>query len=117
MKYAGLLVLFFSFTAFIACNKGVSVIFKNETGKDFKTLDVNIRGQQYSFSDIKNGERTKALRVPETYGYCYARAITTTDTLVCQPIDFVGEELYTSGKLVMKLFIPGGGNEKYMGIR
>jgi hypothetical protein len=96
----------------------VAVVFKNETGKDFISLNVNIRGQKFTFTDVKNNQKTRVLIVPESYSYCYAQAITKTDTLVCQPDDYVGEKLYKKGKLLMRLFILSDeGNNKYMWIR
>lgn len=97
---------------------GVCVIFKNDTGRDFIQLKVIIREQQYLFKDLKSGQQTEPLTVPESYRYCYAQAISAKDTITCQPIDFVGETLYKSGTLTMALFMfPGEGNKKYMGIR
>jgi hypothetical protein len=98
----------------------VSVRFKNDTDEDFKTLYVNIIGHAFTFTDLKKGDQTKSIIVPASYRYCYARATTSKDTLICQPEDFVGETLYKKGKLQMTFFVlPGDEKDKkkYMGIR
>ena len=97
---------------------GVKLSFKNNTPYEFKELLVNIRGTPYTFTNLKAGETTKPIKVAGTYRYCYAKAITTTDTLICQPTDFVGEKLYTSGKLQMKFeLLPNKEAGKYLIIK
>ena len=82
---------------------GVSLRFKNETSQDFVKLTIHIVNKEYNFGPLKKGEKTKPIKVEKCYRYCYAIAITPTDTMVCQPIDYVGEKLQTEGKLMMKL--------------
>jgi hypothetical protein len=110
----------------LSCSDGktqdsVSVRFKNETDEDFKTLYVNIIGHEFTFINIKKGDQTKSVNVPASYRYCYARATTSKDTLICQPEDFVGETLYKKGNLLMTLFVfPGDSminKKRYIGIR
>jgi hypothetical protein len=112
-----LYLLLFSllFLSAFQTKQGVKLSFKNNTPYHFKELMVNIRGAKYTFTDLKAGQSTRPIKVTGTYRYCYAKAITATDTLICQPTDFVGEKLYTSGKLQMKLQLyPGNEGRKYM---
>jgi hypothetical protein len=102
-------ILFVSFAKEQPPSQGrVLVTFKNKTSQDFVKLQVNIVGREYSFSDLKKGQTTKPIRVEKSYRYCYAKAITATDTLICQPEDFVGEKLFTKGKLLMTFEIAQG---------
>ena len=119
IKFSFLIVLasFFVFVSFIVYPPGVKIIFKNKTQEDFKELKVNIRGQEFSFFDLKSGETTKPVRVSGSYSYCYAQAITLKDTLICQPIDYVGEKLYTRGKLIMDIVIIDGTERRFLTIR
>jgi hypothetical protein len=85
--------------------KGVTVVFKNGSNEDFQELQVNILGQFYYFHDVKAGNETNSIVVTETYKYCYARAITCKDTVICQPDDYVGEILLKTGKLTISFFL------------
>jgi hypothetical protein len=102
ISYVVAMLFFFSFQI---KEEGVIVTFKNASGENFKKLEVNILGHQYNFENVKAGGQTKPIRVDKTYQYCYARAITSKDTIVCQPDDFVGEKLYRKGKLIITFFI------------
>ena len=108
-----LMGLFFGSTSFIF-QSGVKVIFKNESKEDFRALKVNIRGQKFNFFDLKSGKETEPITVPDTYRYCYAQAITSKDTVTCQPTDYVGEILLIKGKIVMNLMIKGNDKNRYM---
>lgn len=100
-----LLVSIFVFVSFVAYQPGVKIIFKNESKEDIKELYVNILGEKFTFYDLKSGAKTKPIVVAKSYSYCYAQAVTLKDTIICQPIDYVGETLYRSGKLIMNLAI------------
>jgi hypothetical protein len=94
------------------------VTFKNDSKEDFKSLRVNIVGHEYRFDNIKSGSSTKPIKVEKAYRYCFAEAITSKDTIVCRPEDFVGEKLITSGKITMSLYIlPEGGKDRDLRIR
>jgi hypothetical protein len=110
MKRIEYLSLFLAiFLSSFETRKTVKLTFKNETPCNFKKLIVNVRGTAFEFTDLDAGKTTRPVKVTATYRYCYARAITSTDTLICQPTDFVGEKLITSGRLLMKLqLLPGG---------
>ena len=98
--------------------QGVYVAFKNGSKETFKSLHVKIRGQDYYFNELKSGKSTKPINVDSTYRYCYAEVITKKDTLVFQPIDYVGETLHTAGKVTMELYIfPEEGTDRELRIR
>ena len=103
-------------TSFTPEKSGVRIFFQNDTGQDFKKLKVDIRGTEFFFENLRQGTETEMIKVPESYQICYAQAITDTDTLVCQPIDFVGAKLYRNGTLLMKLSLFPG-EKKYMWIK
>ena len=108
----------FLFISFEISKKEVGVVFKNESKEDFKELQVKILDKEFTFFNLKAGQKTKKVIVSKTYSYCYARAITLIDTVICQPIDYVGEKLYTHGSLVMNLYIfPEEGNERWLRIQ
>jgi hypothetical protein len=101
--YTVVILLFFS--SFQTKMNGVSVSFKNASKEDFKVLEVNIVGHKFYFENVNAGGQTKPIQVDETYQYCYAKAVTSKDTIVCQPEDYVGEKLYGKGKLIITFFI------------
>lgn len=113
MKCNVLFIIIFLLLGSVATGQiGVSIVFKNETKQNFEVLNVNIAGKKFSFKNLKYGERTNPIIVPHSYGYCYAQAITSSkDTLLCQPQDYVGETLYSSGKLLMTLMLSGEGKK------
>jgi hypothetical protein len=71
---------------------------KNETGLGFKNFTPRIFGRAFSFDDFQNGE-TRKFKVEKSYRYFMLTAITGGDTMRLIPVDFVGETLYTDGKL------------------
>jgi hypothetical protein len=98
--------------------QGVLLSFKNDSKEEFKRLRVSVRGKEYIFFKVKRGATTKPILVESTYRYCYAEVITKKDTLYCQPVDFVGETLFTSGKLTINLYIfPENGKTRDLWIR
>ena len=64
-----------------------------------------MQGEELTFKNLKSGESTPGVKVMSTHGYCFARVITEKDTLFFRPQDFVGEKLYTNGKLTMQFSI------------
>ena len=82
--------------------------FSNKSSEEFKELFVNVRGEEFTFKDLKSGKSTPRVKVKDTYPYCFARVITTRDTLYFRPVDYVGEKLYTNGKLTMQFLIKQG---------
>lgn len=103
------------FFAVSSCRAQVSLTITNASKEDFKSLKVNIRGHEYEFKDLPAGANVK-IKVDNTYHYFYAKALTSKDTLVLQPIDFVGEKLITSGKFEVKLDIKTVDNKRILNI-
>lgn len=113
-----LIWLFVILISFCGCKKEeeeskVAVSINNASGESFKSLQVQIQGQQFNFENVSVGT-THILRVNETYRYFYVKAVTATDELVIQPIDFVGEELVKSGELNFKLKISNSNNRRIL---
>ena len=99
--------LLFALALLLASCKSNQVLlkFSNKSSEEFKELFVNVRGEEFTFTNIKNGEATPRIKVKNTYGYCFAKVVTEKDTLFFRPQDFVGEKLYTNGKLTMQFLI------------
>ena len=114
MKQIVFLLLAVLSSSFCKIQPGVSVVFQNNSGMDLSSFYVSIYPKEFTFLNLKKGQRTDIVTVPKCYRYCFARAITTAgDTLVCQPEDFVGEKLYSSGKILMIIkSYPQKGDEK-----
>lgn len=75
-------------------------------------------GHDYFFENLNNGKSTKPIKIEKTYRYCFAEAITSKDTVILQPVDFVGETLYTSGRLTIDFYIfPEKGNDRTLRVR
>ena len=108
-----LLIPVILFVSFLPKQDGVNITFQNDTNETFKMLKVDIFGTEFLFKDLKKGEQTDPIHVPRTYRFCYARAITEKDTLLCLPCRN-GEKIYNEGNFLMKLFRLR--DEKYMGI-
>jgi len=113
------LLIFIIATSLIENNSySVSLRFKNASKEDFKSLHVKIFGKDYFFNELKRGKQTQAINVEKTYRYCYAEAITSKDTIVFQPVDYVGETLYKTGAITIELYIfPEEGKERILRIR
>lgn len=110
--------LLLSLSGFDYKKQGAYVTFKNGSKEFFKSLHVKMQGQDYFFTDLNSGKSTKPIRVEKTYRYCYANVVTKKDTLIFQPIDYVGETLHKSGRVVMELYIfPEDGKERDLRIR
>lgn len=88
----------------------LQITFKNNSGEDFKNLKVYVGNNLFYFFNLKKDESTNAVTVKYSYSYCYAKVITAKDTVICQPQDFAGEQLYTQGSLVIALNIQSGYN-------
>ena len=85
--------------------KPVQVQFKNESKEAFSSLDLNLFGKTYHFTNLQSGGSTAYIAIDSIYRYHYAKAVTLIDTVVCQPIDFVGETAIKSGKHTLGLRI------------
>lgn len=94
----------------------VLVKIKNQSIEDFTHLEVHISGKRFNFENLKSKHTTKSIRVDKTFPYCPAEVITETDTLFFRPFDYVGEKLYTSGKLIMKISIVKEENKRLLDI-
>jgi|GEM_PF-5955335 len=83
----------------------MQVRFQNTSSEVFTRLQVDMLGTAYDFDTLRPGQVTRPVPVKETYYYCYARVLTRSDTLLYQPIDYIGEKLYRRGKLTIEVQI------------
>ncbi len=90
----------------------VLVRFKNNSAETFTRMDGYVLGKPFSFDSLQCGQVTKAVAVPEAYYYCYMRVTTKVDTLHFRPVDYVGEKLYSHGKLTIEVRIDSARNRK-----
>jgi hypothetical protein len=97
--------LFITFFTMTSCKTGVEITFINESNENFKSLRVDAGGKDTIFENLESGKSTKPYIVKSSYSYCQAKVITENDTLYFIPFDFIGEKLYKSGKLKLKLKI------------
>jgi hypothetical protein len=97
---------------FASCKTNQVVVkFTNTSSEDFKSIDVRILGKEFALSDLKSGQ-SKAIKVDKSYRYCIIKVVTLSDTLMLIPTDYVGEKLYTSGRLKMQLSIVAKSDNK-----
>lgn len=86
-------------------NTGIQLRYRNISPDPFKVLETKVGDSTYTFANVEPGALTDFIKVPETYAYHYAKVITEKDTLIFQPIDFVGEQAYTTGYMTLSLDI------------
>jgi hypothetical protein len=100
-------IVYIIFLGLSACNsqKGVAVKFKNESREIFNSLEVNIFGTVHKVSNLPVNASSPSFLVDSLYRYHYAKVITATDTMVFQPIDFVGETVIKRGRVTLGLRI------------
>ncbi|MCB0570058.1 MAG: hypothetical protein KDC66_09860 [Phaeodactylibacter sp.] len=81
---------------------------ENQSAYTFSQVRVETGGGGDGlFTDIGPGERSEYKAFEYTYRYAYIQAIIGADTLTLQPIDYVGEQRYTSGKFTFQVDIIG----------
>lgn len=100
-----MLLLLASMVLYSACNnEDVQIRIDNQTGSDFVSVLVNSNGNENTYGSLPDGEQSEYKVYPQAYRYGYVEAITTTDdTLIVQPIDYVGESPLDEGKYTYKL--------------
>lgn len=59
------------------------------------------------YTGIGPGEQSEYLNFDYTYRYAFVEAIVGADTLRLQPIDYVGEQKFTSGKFTFQIELIG----------
>lgn len=119
MKNPGELKFYISFILLLAinfCSSQVKLSFKNDSGKEFKILKVELVKSTHIFKSLHPGESTLPITVNGSYPYCPMQIVTSTDTIKFIPIDYVGEKYYKSGKLKMILKISTGNPKRHIQI-
>lgn len=96
-----LLVFLNSFTF----SQNVVVTFRNDSDEDFKVLKISVGDKEFKFKNLKKGQKTKPIKVKETYWFCETTAITKKDTLLFTGFCPVGETLIRDGVLMVSYVI------------
>ena len=89
--------------------KSVMVRVENATGKDFKSVLVSFIGKEQRYGKIGAGKKSPYHVVDRAYRYdrIEVRLIGSTEKVVLQPIDFVGESLLGPGRYTYRLIQRG----------
>lgn len=74
----------------------VNIRVRNVSGVDFTDVFVSA-GSDHNFGDVALGSETDYHLFDYAYRYAYIKLVAGTDTLVMQPIDYVGESYLTPG--------------------
>lgn len=100
-----------------ASQKGVQVRFRNDSGEDFSQLQARFRDTTITLDGLKAGETSRPVRVVSTFPYFSTTVTTARDTLTYLPIDNVGQEELTGGKLTLYLSIVPAGTGRRLELR
>ena len=114
--------IFFLF-AICACSKDDEGPFTDEVGIRIENLSsytfdkVLVEtggGGEQEYFDVTSGNTTDYKSFDYTYRYAFVQTIIGTDTLTLQPIDYVGEQQFTSGRYTFQLDVVGETSPLYM---
>lgn len=97
--------------------QGVQVRFRNDSGEDFRQLQARFRDTTITLDGLKAGETSRPVRVAKTFPYFSTTVMTARDTLTYLPIDNVGQEELTGGKLTLYLSIVPAGTGRRLELR
>jgi hypothetical protein len=97
--------------------QGVQVRFRNDSGEDFRQLQARFRDTTITLEAIRAGETSRPVTVKKTFPYFSATVVTASDTLTYLPIDNVGQEELTAGKLTLYLSIVPAGTGRRLEMR
>jgi hypothetical protein len=97
--------------------QGVQVRFRNDSGEDFRQLQARFRDTTITLESIRAGETSRAVTVKKTFPYFSTTVVTASDTLTYLPIDNVGQEELTGGKLTLYLSIVPAGTGRRLEMR
>lgn len=81
----------------------VDIRIENQSGSTFESVFVNTSGGAYNYGNILPGDTTNYYHFDFAYNYAYIELIANNDTLIIQPIDFVGEEKLSEGLYTYRL--------------
>lgn len=76
----------------------VDIRVANESGIDFDQVIVGFPDGQEAYGPVSAGERTDYRQVPKAYRYAYFEVHVESETLVAQPVDYVGETPLPPGR-------------------
>ncbi|HEY1114902.1 MAG TPA: hypothetical protein VGE66_15135 [Chitinophagaceae bacterium] len=100
-----------------ASQKGVQVRFRNDSGEDFTQLQARFRDTTITLDGLRAGETSRSVSVASTFPYFSTTVTTARDTLTYLPIDNVGQEELTGGKLTLYLSIVPAGTGRRLELR
>lgn len=85
---------------------------ENISNKKLQSIRVATPGGDHEFGTLKKGEASAYKSYTLAYRYAYVEAVVGNDTLIYQPIDYVGETPLDDGKHTYAIDISGFGNNK-----
>ena len=101
------ILLFFLLVLVFSCrNNKVSVVVKNVSPYNFKSLTVRFGDTLQIFKDLPQGVRTKHFFSNQTYGTGFTKIVLPSeDTIVYFPINQKGQKIYYFEKILVKINI------------
>lgn len=89
---------------------------ENISNKKFEYIRVITPGGDHEFGSLRKGEASVYKSYTLAYRYGYVEAVVGNDTLILQPIDYVGETPLEDGKHTYALDVNGSGNSKSLSL-
>lgn len=83
---------------------GVELRIQNGSDLPFDEVLVRIGDREEVFGSLDTAGLTEYVSFDFLYRYAFTQVVIGGDTAIIQPIDFVGERKYTSGRFTYKLF-------------
>lgn len=120
LSFLGLCLL--SAVALFSCDKetegpggGVGIRIENLSSYTFDEVLLEAGGGgAHTYTDISPGGITDYQPFDYTYRYAFLQTIIGQDTLTLQPIDYFGEQQFTSGQFTFQVDIVGETTPVYM---
>lgn len=80
----------------------------NASAVDFASVEASFGGGRQDFGPLAAGESSDYATFGQVYDYGFFQVVTDTDTLVIQPIDYVGERPVEEGRYTFRLTVMDG---------
>lgn len=88
---------------------------QNATSVKMEDVYVNTSGGEGNYGTITKGEYSHYISYESAYRYAFVRFVNGKDTVVVQPIDYVGEAKLPDGKYTYKITMTDK-NSTYAGV-
>jgi hypothetical protein len=95
----------------------VHIRVSNESAFHFDQVTVGFPHDEVSYGPVPAQSRSHYQRVEQAYRYAFVEVHTGGDTLVLQPIDYVGERLLTRGHYTYVLELDATGRGLSLSLR